>query len=159
MRDLRRSSTTYAKSLFLHVVKHNFLFLFFFSVWVFFQEYSRFPGQEMKGEAISLYPFYHFHLLYRQLGISWVIAAESSPLRIAGSRNRTWNTLCYTLLEFTLSTLALLAAVVRKMLKTRVTLGNISRFLLILTKRLIFLMFKDSSSLSMFTQLALIYSL
>ena len=113
----------------------------------------------MKGEAISLYPFYHFHLLYRQLGISWVIAAESSPLCIAGSRNRTWNTLCYTLLEFTLSTLALLAAVVRKMLKTRVTLGNISRFLLILTKRLVFLMFKDSWSLSMLMQLALIYSL
>ena len=37
-------------------------------------------------------------------------------------------------LEFTLSALALVAAVVRRMLKTRVTLGNISRVLLNLTK-------------------------
>ena len=62
-------------------------------------------------------------------------------------------------LEFTLFTLALLAAVVRKILKTRVTLGNISRTLLNKTKRLIFVMFKDSSSLSMFTQLTFIFSL
>ena len=40
-------------------------------------------------------------------------------------------------LEFTLSTLALLAADVRRMLKTQVTLGNISRVLLNLYKRYI----------------------
>ena len=61
--------------------------------------------------------------------------------------------------EFTLSTLALLAVAVRRMLKTRVTLGNISRVLLNLIKRLIFAMFKDSSFLPMFTQLAVIFSL
>ena len=42
----------------------------------------------------------------------------------------------------------MVAAVVRKMLKTRVTLGNTSRILLNLTERLIFVMFKDSSPLS-----------
>ena len=62
-------------------------------------------------------------------------------------------------LECTLSTLALPAAVVRQILKTRVTLGNISRVLLNLTKRLIFAMFRDSSFLSMFTQLTIIFSL
>ena len=77
----------------------------------------------MKGEAISLYPFYHFHPIQRHLDISFVITAESSLLRIAGN----WNPL---------STLALVAAVVRKMLKTRVTLGNISRVLLNLTEKL-----------------------
>ena len=97
MKDSRRSSSTYTKSLFLHVVKHNLRFLFlFFSIWFFFHKYSRFTGQQVKGEAISLYSFNHFLPLHRHLGISWVIAAESSPLRIAGSRNRTWN-LWYTL--------------------------------------------------------------
>ena len=99
MKNSIHSSSTYTESLFLHVVKHNFLFLFlflFFSIWLFFHEYSRFTGQQVKREAISLYSFYHFHPLYRHLNISWVIAAESSPLQIAGSRNRTWN-LCYTL--------------------------------------------------------------
>ena len=45
-------------------------------------------------------------------------------------------------LEFTLSTLALVAAIVRGMLKTRVTLGNISHALLNLTKILILAIFK-----------------
>ena len=39
------------------------------------------------------------------------------------------------LLEFTLSKLALVAAVVRKILKTRVALGNISRVLLNQTRK------------------------
>ena len=46
-------------------------------------------------------------------------------------------------LQFVLSTLARVAAVVRKMLKTRVTLGNISRVSSNLIKRLISVMFKD----------------
>ena len=111
MEDSTRSSTTCTESLFLHVVKH-ICFLFFFSIWLFFLEYSRFTGQKMKGEAISLYPFYHFYPLHRHLDISWVIAAEGSPLRITGSRNRTWN-LCDTLLEFTLSALALVGKCLR----------------------------------------------
>ena len=61
-------------------------------------------------------------------------------------------------LEFTLSTLALVAAVVRRMFKTRVTLENISRVLLNLTKESRFVMLKDSSSLPMFTQLTVIFS-
>ena len=63
----------------------------FFSTWVFFLEYSRFTGQQGKGEAISLTPFYHFHPLQRHLDISRAITAESSPLHIASSRTRTGN--------------------------------------------------------------------
>ena len=135
MKFSRHFSFTYTESLFLHVVKHNLFFsLFFFSIWLLFHEYSRFAGQQVKGEAVFLYPFYHFHPLHIHLDISWVIAAESSPLRIAGSQNRTWS-LWYTLFRTHF----------RKMLKTRVTLGNIFRIFLNLTKRLIFVMFKDSS--------------
>ena len=84
-------------SLFLHVVKHNLLVLIFvFHLAFFFRDYSQFRGQQVKGGALSLYPFYHFHPLHKQLGISWVIAAESSPLRITGRRNRKRN-LWYTL--------------------------------------------------------------
>ena len=95
IKDSRRSLSTCTESLFLHVVKHNLLF-FFFSIWLFFREYSGFTGQQVKGEAIFLYPFYHFLPLHRHLDIIWVIAAESSFLHIAGSRNRTWD-LWYTL--------------------------------------------------------------
>ena len=55
-------------------------------------------------------------------------------------------------LEFTFSESALVAAVVWRMVKTRVTLGNICRVLLNLIRRLIFVIFKDSSH-SMFPQL------
>ena len=44
--------------------------------------------------------------------------------------------------EFALYTLALVAAVVRRMLKTQVTLENISRVLLNLIKSLLFVMFE-----------------
>ena len=44
--------------------------------------------------------------------------------------------------EFDLYTLALVAVVVRRMLKTRVTLGNVSRVLLNLIKSLILALFK-----------------
>ena len=47
--------------------------------------------QQGKGEGIYLTPLYHFHPLHRHLDISRVITAESSPLHIAGSRNRTGN--------------------------------------------------------------------
>ena len=119
-----------------------------FSTWLFFRESLPFTRHQVKGEAIFLYPFYHFHPLPRPLDISWVIAAESSPLCIADSRNQTWNTI-----------LALVAGVVRRMLKTWVTLGNISCFLSNLTKRLIFAIFKHSYLLPMFTQLTVIFYL
>ena len=66
----------------------------FFSFWVFFHEHSRFTGQQGKGEGIYLIPVYHYHPFHRQLDISRAIAAESSPLHIASSRNRTGN-LCF----------------------------------------------------------------
>ena len=153
-----RSLSTCTESLFLHVVKHDLFFLFFCSIWLLFHKYSRFTGQQVKWEFVSLYLFYHFHPLHRHLDIIWVIVADRLPLRMAGSRNRTWD-LWHTLFRIHSFYTALLAAVVRKILKTRVTLGNISRTLLNKTKRLIFLMFKDSSSLSMFTQLTFIFSL
>ena len=68
-------------------------------------------------------------------------------------------TFCTRSLESTFSALALVAAVARRMLITWVTLGNISRVLLNLFKRLIFVIFKDSSPLSMFPQLTFIFSL
>ena len=107
-------------------------------------------------KAISRYSFYHFHPLHRHFDIGQVTVAESLPLRIAGSRTRTGN--LWTL-EFALFTLALVADVVRRMLKTWVALGNFSRVLLNLIKRLIYVKFKDFSSLPMFTQLAFIFSL
>ena len=42
-----------------------------------------------KGKAISLTPLYHFSPLHRHLGISRLIAAESSPPRITTIRVRT----------------------------------------------------------------------
>ena len=70
----------------------QFLILrFFFSIWVFFHEHSRFTGQQGKGEGIYLTPLYHFHPLHRHLYISQAIAAESSPLHIASSRAQTGN--------------------------------------------------------------------
>ena len=89
--------------------------------------------------------------------LSWVIAAESSPVRIAHSRNQSGNRT--RSLEFTLSRFALVAAVVRRMIKTRVTLGNISCALLNLIKMLIFVMIEDSSSLTMFMQLTFILAI
>ena len=66
-------------------------FCFFFSIGVFFHEHSRSTGQQGKGEGIYLTPLYHFHPLHRHLDIGRAITAGSSPLRIAGSRTRTWN--------------------------------------------------------------------
>ena len=59
--------------------------------------------------------------------------------------------------EFTLSALALVAAVVGKMIKIWVTMGNISHVSLNLTKRLILVMFKDVSSFSKFTFIFSLY--
>ena len=55
-------------------------------------------------------------------------------------------------------TLVLVPAVVKRMLKTRVALGNIYCNLLTLIIGLIFVMFKDSP-LQMFTQLTFIFPL
>ena len=44
-----------------------------------------------EGKAISLTPLYHFYPLHRDLDISPVITAESSPLRIVSFWSRTGN--------------------------------------------------------------------
>ena len=66
-----------------------FLWIFFFSIGVFFHNYSRITGLQGKGEGISLIPHYHFHQLHRYLDIRRAISAESSPLHIGSSRTRT----------------------------------------------------------------------
>ena len=148
MKDSRRSSSTYNESLFLHVVKHNLLFLFLFVCLFFFYlaflswifTIHRTAGEE---GGYSLFPFYPFHPLHRHLDISWVIAIESEPLRIAGSRNQTW-TLWYTLFTIhSFYTCTSSCCCYWRMLKIQVTLGNISRASLNLTKRSIFAMFKE----------------
>ena len=93
MKDSRCSLSTY-ESLFLHVVKHNLLFLSFFLSGFSFTNIHDSQDSRWKGRLL-LSPFYHFHPLHRHLDISWVIAAETPPLRIAGSRNWTWK-LWYT---------------------------------------------------------------
>ena len=60
-----------------------FLNVFFFLIWVFFHEHSRFKEQPGKVEAISLIPLYHFRPLHRHLDICRAITAESSVLHIA----------------------------------------------------------------------------
>ena len=67
------------------------LSFYFFSIWVFFHKDSQFTGQQGEGEAITLTPLYHFHLLHRLLNITWAITADSSPLQIASSRTTTAN--------------------------------------------------------------------
>ena len=147
MKESRRSSSIIHRKTVLTCCKAEFtFFLSGFS----FHEYSRFMGQQVKGKAISWYPFSHFYPLYRRLDISRFIAAVSSPPRIAG-RIRTEN-LRYPLF-------ALVAAVLWRMLKTPVPLTNISRVLLNLIQRLIFVIFKDYSSLPMLTKLEFIFRL
>ena len=97
IKDSRRSSSTYTESLFLHVVRHNLIFVLFFCFFylAFLSRIFTIHRTAGEWEAISLYPFYHLHQLYRHLDISRVMTAESSLLRIAGSRYQIRN-LCYT---------------------------------------------------------------
>ena len=46
------------------------MYIYIFSIWVFFQEHSQFTGQQEKGEPVSLIPLYHLHLLHRHFDIS-----------------------------------------------------------------------------------------
>ena len=84
----RRSPPKYNDSLLLHVVKHNLLFFFYLA---FFSRIFTIHRTQVRGEAISLFPLYHFHPLHRHLNTGWIIAVESLPLRITGSRNQTCN--------------------------------------------------------------------
>ena len=63
----------------------------FFSIGIFFHDYSRITGVQGKGEGISLTPHYHFHPLHIHLFISRVVTAESLSLHIDSSRTPTGN--------------------------------------------------------------------
>ena len=86
---LRRSLPIVLHKSVLTCFKAEFAFFVFFLSEFSFTNIQ--DSQGSRGRGGSLYPFYHFHLFHRHLDISWVIAAESSPLRIAGSRIRTEN--------------------------------------------------------------------
>ena len=101
-RDLRHERV---KTLFIHIHRESALTCFkviVFSVCFFFTNIHDSLNGRWRGRHISSYPFCHsflsFLLSSQHLDISWVIAAESSPLRIAGSQNWTWN-LWYTLFK------------------------------------------------------------
>ena len=51
MKDLRHSSPTVLRKSVLAYCKAEFAF---FSIWVFFHEYSQFTEQQLKGDAISI---------------------------------------------------------------------------------------------------------
>ena len=148
-RDFRHER--FKKNLFLHVVKHNLLLLFF----VFLSDFSftniddqRTAGEEGGYLLISFLQLTPTSQTFRhQLGYCcrelttehrWQPESKMEPLVDALQNSlflhQHW-----------------VAVVVGRMLKTRVTLGNISRVLLNGTKRLIFVMFKVYSFLSMFT--------
>ena len=57
---------TYNKSLFLHVVTHKSLFFYL----AFLSQIIMVYKTAGEGEAIPLYPYYHFPPLQRQLNIS-----------------------------------------------------------------------------------------
>ena len=168
IKKLRRSSPIILQKSVLTSFRAEFAFslFFFFFIWVFFHRYSHSTWQQGNWETISLYPSYHFHSLHRHLDTSCVIPAESLH-NWQPDLNR--ETLFYQRKSLTFKLYALfrihtfytcsMAAIERKMLKTRVTLGNISRVLLNLIKKLTFEMFKDSHTLQMFTQLTLIFCL
>ena len=138
MKDSRRSSSTYTESLFLHVVKHNFIFLFQFFFISGFLLTNIHDSQDSRCKG-RLSPYIlsttstRFANTQTLAGLllqrTHLCAQLSAGIEhgINGTRS----------VEFTLSTVALVAAVVRRILKTRVTLGNISRDLLSLTERLI----------------------
>ena len=137
MKDSRRCSST--KSLFLHVITHNSLF---FLPGFSFTNILDLQDSRLRGR-LSLYILSTTST--RSTGIQTLaglllqrahISAQLAP----GIKHGTFGTRS---LEFTLSTFALVAAVVRRMLKTLVKLGNNFLALLNLVKILIFVMFKD----------------
>ena len=88
MKELRRSSLIILQKSVLTCGKAELAFSGSFFYQGFFFRISSFTGQQGKGEAITLTLLYHFHALYRRLNTSQVIAAESLPLRIAGSQTQ-----------------------------------------------------------------------
>ena len=155
MKDSRRSSFTYTESLFLHVAKHNcFLFQFFFLSGFFSRIFSihRTVGEVGDYLLISFLPLpTASQALRHQLGYC---CRELTSVH-------SWQpeTNMESLVHFRIHSFYTCTGSLRgECLKTQVTLGNISRLLLNLTKRLIFAMFKNSSSLPVFAQLTVIFS-
>ena len=159
MKDSGHSSSTYTESLFLHVVNYNLLFyLFFFLSGFSFTNIHDLQDSRCRGR-LSSYLLSTISTCFTDTQTLAALLLQRIKLCAQLAAGLEHGTFATHSLEFALSTLVLVAAVVRKMLTTRVTLKNISYVLLNLTKRLIFIMFKDSSSLSMFTQFLFIYSL
>ena len=132
MKDLRGSSSTYIDSLFLHFVKHNLLFLFSslsaFSFTNIHDSQDNRCSWRLSPYILSITStcFTDTQTLAALLVQTINLCAQLAP----GIEDGTFGT---RFLEFTLFTLALVAAVVavvRRVLKTRVTLGNISHVLL-----------------------------
>ena len=83
---------------FLSMCKYSIFFFFYLGFLSRTFTIHRTAGE---GEAISLSPLYHFHLLHRHLDISRAITAESSPLHIAiVSERKSLTTKLLTCLEF-----------------------------------------------------------
>ena len=135
MKYSRRSSSKNTESLFLHVAKRNLLFLFqfFFYLGFFSRIFTIHRTEDERGDYF-LMSFCHFYPFHGHLDIAGLLLqrAHICAQLAAGIEHGIFGTRS---LEFILSTLALVAAVFRRMLKTRVTLGNISRVLFGLTKR------------------------
>ena len=103
MKELKRSSLIILRKPVLTCRKAELAFFVSLSIRVFLNEYHDSQGSRGKGGgerggggarvggATYLTLLYHFHLLHRPLDISQVIAAERSPLRIAGSQTQTRN--------------------------------------------------------------------
>ena len=122
MKDSRRSSSTiHQKS----VVTHNSLF---FPTWFFFHEYSRFTRQQGKGQRL---PPYILSITFTRLTSIQTLArlllqrAHISAQLAPGIEQGTFGTRS---LEFTLSTIALVAVAVRRMRKIHIC--NVQRILL-----------------------------
>ena len=164
MKDSRRSSSTYTESLFLHIVKHNLLFLFlFFYLAILSPKFTihRTPGEG--GGFLPLLPA--LQTPRHQLGYCCRELTSAHNWQ----RNLTWN-LWYTFFRIHSIYTCTGSCCCWRMLKTRVTLGNISRALLNLTKRLIFAMSTQLTVIfflqlinygcfAMFTQLTVKFSL
>ena len=57
--------TYYISVLELILLRIQLFHKFFFSIWVFFHEHSRFTGQKGKGEGTYLTPLYYFNLILK----------------------------------------------------------------------------------------------
>ena len=174
MKELRRPSLMILRSLFLHGVKQNQLFLFlfvslfaclfssgFFFTNIMIQRASGEGGGYFYNSSLPLRPA--LQTLRHQPGYccrdltsahSWQPDSNQKPLV---SYRRSLSTKLSYPLKFAPSTVAVIADVVRSMLKIQVTLGDVSIVLLNLVERFIFVVFKLLPP--MFTQLSFIFSL